>query len=297
MNYSHSCPTIRHAQPGRNGRALGTGGPVYLWPGPRALWDSPTWSTPAIEDSESQLASIYCDAESDGPGPVDRSELAYTLALPCEVDLGCFQPATQQEASLKKAPSLGHVLATDLCSVIQTLPTKPRSIHQTDVYGAVLPPLVFGAGAYVHGPMRGLQNNTLRHELVVLALVSLIRSMAPGHKFSSFTVLQNVTSKVHRDQHNLQGSSNLVLPLTNFEGGELWVQCSGGASSMAGHSGHVLPLLQDGVPTPQFFDPHALHATLPWSGDRVVVAAYTIRDSGMLSVQDCAVLSRMGFLL
>ena len=127
-------------------------------------------------------------------------------------------------------------------------------------------PLVFGAGAYVRGPMRGLQNNTLRRELVVLALVSLIRSMAPGHKFSSFTVLQNVTSKLHRDQRNLQGSSNLVLPLTNFEGGELWVQCSGGASSMAGHSGHVLPLLQDGVPTPQFFDPRVLHATLPWSG-------------------------------
>ena len=233
------------------------------------------------------------DAVSDGPGPVDRSELAYNLALPCEVDLVCFQPANQKEASLKKALSLGHVFAMDLCSVIQTLPTKPRSIHQTDVYGSVLPPLVFGAGAYVHGPMRGLQNNTLRHLLVVLALVSLTRSMVPGHKFSSLTVLQNVSSKLHRDQRNLHGSSNLVL----FEGGELWVQCSGGASSMAGHSGQVLPLLLDGVPTPQTFDPHALHATLPWSGDRVVVAAYTIRDSGMLSVQDCAVLSRVGFLL
>ena len=67
--------------------------------------------------------------------------------------LGCFQ---QQETSLKKALSLGHVLATDLCSVLQTLPWA--SINQTDVYGAVLPPLVFGAGAYVHGPMRGLQD-------------------------------------------------------------------------------------------------------------------------------------------
>ena len=141
------------------------------------------------------------------------------------------------------------------------------------------------------------QNNTLRHELVVLALASLIRSVAPGHKFSSFAVLQNVSSRPHRDQHNLHGSSNLVFPLTYFEGGELWVQREGGASSMAGHRGHVLPLLQDGAPTPQVFDPHALHSTLPWSGDRVVAAAYTIRDSNMLAVRDCAVLSRMGFLL
>ena len=110
----------------------------------------------------------------------------------------------------------------------------------------------------------------------LLALASVIRSMAPGHKFSSFAVLQNVSSRLHRDQHNLQGSSNLVFPLTYFEGGELWVQREGGESSMAGRRGQVLPLLQDGVPTPQTFDPRALHSTLPWSGDRVVVAAYSI---------------------
>ena len=141
-------------------------------------------------------------------------------------------------------------------------PTKPRPIHQAGAYGVALPPLVFGAGAYVHGSKRGLQNNTHRHELIVLAVASLIRSMAPGHKFSSFTVLQNVFSRPHRDQHNQQGSSNLVLPLTNFEGGELLVQREGGESSIAGHRGQVLPLLQDGAPTPQTFDPHALHSTL-----------------------------------
>ena len=65
---------------------------------------------------------------------------------------------------------------------------------------------------------------------------------------------------------------------------------------MAGHSGRALSLLEDGVPTPQIFDPHKLHSTLPWSRDCIVVAAYTIRDSGMLSVRDCAILSRMGFL-
>ena len=196
-----------------------------------AVLDSPTWSTPAMEDSESEPDSLSStlgvpstaqgDAASDGPGPLDRCQLAYNLDLPCDIDLGCFQPASRQEADLKKAMSFGHVLASDLCSVLQTLPTKPRPIHQAGVYGVALPPLVFGAGGYVHGPMRGLQNNTLRHELVVLALASLIRSMAPGHKFSSFTVLQNVSSRPHRDQHNLQGSSNLVFPLTYFEGGAM----------------------------------------------------------------------------
>ena len=128
-----------------------------------AVLDSPTWSTPAMEDSESELDSLSStlgvpistaqgDAASDGPGPLDRCQLAYNLDLPCDIDLGCFQPASRQEADLKKAMSFGHVLASDLCSVIQTLPTKPRPIHQAGVYGVALPPLVFGAGAYVHGP-------------------------------------------------------------------------------------------------------------------------------------------------
>ena len=250
-----------------------------------------------MEDSESEPDSLSStlgvpstvqgDAASDGPGPLDRCQLAYNLDLPCDIDLGCFQPASRQEADLKKAMSFGHVLASDLCSVIQTLPTKPRPIHH-GVYGVALPPLVFGAGAYVHGPMRGLQNNTLQHELVVLALASLIRSMAPSHKFSSFTVLQNVSSRPHRDQHNLQGSSNLVFPLTYFESGELWVQREGGESSMAGHRGHVLPLLQDGAPTPQTFDPHALHSTLPWSGDRVVVWLPTLSGTRACSLSAIA---------
>ena len=121
-----------------------------------AVLDSPTWSTPEMEDSESEPdnpsstlgvpSSVPDDAMSDGPGPLARCQLAYNLDLPCDIDLGCFQPASRQEADLKRAMHYGHVLATDLCSVIQTLPTKPRPIHQAEAYGVVLPPLVFGAG-------------------------------------------------------------------------------------------------------------------------------------------------------
>ena len=155
----------------------------------------------------------------------------------------------------------------DLEAVLVTLPSKTRAHHLADTMGSTLPPLAFSAGAFVHGPMIGLHNNTTRHELAVLAVASIVRSLAPV-KFSSFTVLQNVASRLHRDRHNRPGSANLLFPLTLFEGGELWLQSAEGRSEMSSFKGDVLPLFQDEVPLCQYFDPHKLHCTLPWRGDR-----------------------------
>ena len=74
-------------------------------------------------------STLQGDAASDGPGPLDRGQLAYNLDLPCDIDLGCFQPATRPEADLKKAMTLGHVLASDLCSVIQTPFPVPSQVE------------------------------------------------------------------------------------------------------------------------------------------------------------------------
>ena len=122
-----------------------------------AVLDSPSWSTPAMEDSESEPGSLSStlgvpstvqgDAASDGPG--------YNLDLPCDIDLGCFQPATRPEADLKKAMTLGHVLASDLCSVIQTLPTKLRPIHH--VWRGPAASGLWGRGRMYMAPCEGFR--------------------------------------------------------------------------------------------------------------------------------------------
>ena len=279
---------------------------IYGLAHPRsAVLDSPTWSTLPWEDSDSESlvadstlgvpSEVASDTMTDGPGPIARVPLAYNVYLQYKLNLAYFQPATS--ARLKKALQQGHVNMPDLGAVLATLPSKSRPHHLSDSMGSTLPPLAFSTGAYVYGPMIGLHNNTTRYELPVLAVASIIRSLAPFHKFSSFAMLQNVAPRLHRDQHNKQGSANLLFPLTLFEGGELWLQSAGGQSWMSTHRGEVLPLICGDAPLCQFFDPHKLHCTLPWSGDRVVVAAYTIRDAERLSERDCAILSRMGFLL
>ena len=143
---------------------------------------------------------------TDGPGRITRGPLAYNVCLPYALDLACFQPATPEEATLRKSLRLGHE------AVLVTLPSRSRAHHLTDSMGSTLPPLAFSAGAYVHGPMIGLRNNTTRYELAVLAVASIVRSLAPFHKFSSFTVLQNVASRLRRDRHNKPGSANLLFP-------------------------------------------------------------------------------------
>ena len=169
-----------------------------------AALDSPTWSTPPWESSESETSvtdatlgapsEVVSDSMTDGPGPIARCPLAYNVCLPYELDLACFQPATPEEASLKKSLHQGHVNVPDLEAVLASLPSKTRAHHLVDSMGSTLPPLAFTAGAFAHGPMIGLHNNTTRYELAVLAVASIVRSLAPCHKFSSFTVLRNVAS-------------------------------------------------------------------------------------------------------
>ena len=188
--------------------------------------DSPTWSTPAMEDSESEPdsltstlgvpSSVPGDAASDGPGLLDRCELAYNLDLPCDIDLAVFNLRLSRRRASRKRCALDTFWPRTCAPSYKPSPLSLDRFIRLRCTALPYPLWSLGQGHTYTAPVRGLQNNTLRHELVVLALASLIRSMAPGHKFSSFTVLQNVTSKLHRDQRNLQGSSNLVFPFTYF---------------------------------------------------------------------------------
>ena len=127
---------------------------------------------------------------SSQTGRLDREQIAFNIDLPLDVDLSWRAGLEASEADLKKAMQHGHVHAADLCAVIQMLPNKQRPLRSAVAFGATLPPLVFGAGAYVHGPMLGLQNNTLNYELPVLAVASVIRSMAPGRAECGLTPAQ-----------------------------------------------------------------------------------------------------------
>ena len=80
--------------------------------------------------------------------------------------------------------------------------------------------------------------------------------------------------------------NNLIAGLSYFKGGGLEVEEPEGV--------RVLPL--DGDHTHQLFNPKYKHSTKPWyGGTRVVLVAYSVRDSGKLDEARASYLREFGF--
>ena len=223
----------------------------------------------------------------------------YNTLLPENIDLGCFQPRSCLEAEAKKALARGMVTGELIAMMAEELPTSFRSIHSCGNFGSKLAPKAFTAGAYIHGPHAGMHLVTLEFEILVLVFVSVIRGMRPELYFSSASLLRNIQAVLHRDCHNHARSTNLVLPVTMFSGGELFVEDRHGASVMGPSriAGSVFPLLYDLEPCPVEFNPRLWHCNLPWGGERTILVAYHIRNPEKLPGHAASQLSRMGFQL
>ena len=159
----------------------------------------------------------------------------------------------------------------------------------------LLPGAAFFAGA-VRGP-DGMQPRTTTRQfpLAVQKICQFIQAADSEHPFASFVILRNVHSAMHQD-HNNSAAPNLLIPITSFEGGGVWIQDAAGqdfrwhqGSLVAGH----LHSFADG---PIYLPARdRLRETLPWSGDRAIVAAYTPAGLDALSAADVQFLESLGF--
>ena len=150
-------------------------------------------------------------------------------------------------------------------------------------------------GAFVFGSQAGLHNTTRTHVWVVRLLCSIVRSLCDEALFSNVFLSLNIPSAPHKDSNNHACVNNILIPLSVWEGGELWVSSPRGSTSLepGGEPGHVHviepPCLQ--------FDARRLHAVLPWSGDRYLLGAFHIRDDWRLKHEDAGFLEDQGFRL
>ena len=231
--------------------------------------------------------------------PVAEPELYYNSLLPDNVDLGCFQPRTYLESAAKKALARGMIPGVMIARLADELPTSLRNIHGCGNFGSHLSPRAFTAGAYIHGPHAGMHLATSDFEILALVLISVVRGMRPEMYFSSVSLLRNIQSTLHRDCHNHARSTSMVLPVTMFSGGELFIEDKQGSSFMGSSrvAGSVHPLISDQEPCPVEFNPRLWHCNLPWGGERVVLVAYHIRNPELLPPHVALRLSQMGFRL
>ena len=149
----------------------------------------------------------------------------------------------------------------------------------------------FAAGAYVHGGLFGLHSNTRRFPKSCSGFAEHLRSMAPEDNFTSFVVSDNCCAEVHRDSNNDETRDNILVKLSDFAQGEVWLEGHGDIEMFdaQGNSlmGSAIPW--DGNVL-RFNAKCSRHATLPWTGRRVVLIGYSVRHSHELNDGDVSLL-------
>ncbi|CAE7414212.1 unnamed protein product, partial [Symbiodinium sp. KB8] len=109
-----------------------------------------------------------------------------------------------------------------LLALFEMLP--PEDCPRSDDSGA----RAFGGGAYMKGGIVGLRANSRKHPNACKAFASAIRFAAPTYPFTSFSVHADAPTTTHVDRYNAD-VYNIILPLTRFEGGGIWLQDASGS--------------------------------------------------------------------
>ncbi|CAE7417337.1 unnamed protein product [Symbiodinium sp. CCMP2592] len=166
----------------------------------------------------------------------------------------------------------GHVSAADVLRVFDGLPSDALK-RGAD---APLPTSKsYATGAYVLGGNVGLKANASANPEALKVFARFVRQRAPGFKFSSINIFEDVRTERHRDQWNAN-LHNLAIALTDFSGGAIFVEHENGrdVSDLNGARGSRLQVAKGPV---RFNARHNWHYTEAWQGRRVLLVAFTIR--------------------
>ena len=168
------------------------------------------------------------------------------------------------------------------------------------------PELQHKAGLYRYGGVVGVLGGTTDKPLLTELMNMVLSAVAPTAEYTSLWLSNSTAQPVHADHHNLQGSTNIVLPLKlPPNGGDLWIELkpgdlvSGPVEERVDGKGRrwlgTTHRLERGKPF--FLDPTRRHATTPWKGERVVLVAYTVNTLGKELEHEFQSLEALGFPL
>ena len=153
----------------------------------------------------------------------------------------------------------------------------------------------FTVGAYVQGPMLGLRRTCHEFPNVCKMLTAYARGWGHDLSFTSLSLMAQVLTPLHADRNNAKGFPNFLIGVSTFSDGHLWLESPTGAHAgplpHAHLRGHLLPVSNTCVT----FDAQLRHATMPWTGYRLVLAGFVIRDFAALSEADHSALVSLGF--
>ena len=203
-------------------------------------------------------------------------------------------PTSSVDREAATAMDRGFVTWSELQGWFDILPEGEleRGDAQAGTDQPLKPAKVFVTGAFSRASFHGIRKGTKSFPWLTCLLCSIVRNIAPQHQFTTLSWARNVLTPVHRDSHNDVDSCNLVLPCSDYGQGHLWLEAPKGDISISPSGPHGTLLTTH---RPCTFHPRTLHATMPWSGDRLILVAFHIRQAKRLRVEDVQRLCDMGF--
>ena len=232
-----------------------------------------------------QLGEELVLSSSDDEIPEGESSPKH---VPCSASVPPQPLSDNPEAFASQLLEKPWLEASDVLQLFEML---PMAVPQRGTEGKA-----FATGAFARVKV-GLRTNVAVFPQASRVFASFVRQSAPGHKFTSVVVFEGVRTKPHRDQQN-SCVPNLVVPLSSFEKGDIWVATDCGTVSRQVNGQQQKGVLLPVGAGPVLFDARrALHLTEPWKGRRVVLVAFSIGAFSRLSSEASERLSALQFNL
>ena len=113
--------------------------------------------------------------------------------------------------------------------------------------------------------------------------------------FTSVALFSDLEAPLHSDRNNAKGFDNFLIGISEFQGGELWIERHGSAAPAPLPHSHLLGVALPVSGQCVIFDAHLRHATMPWVGHRAVLAGFVIKGYEAISSSDHCALIKLGF--
>ena len=228
---------------------------------------SPSRPTPCSEEEDRQgqgavLNAISTSANENGgvclhlPPDMDEYDDPFTLCVVESYSAACLHR---------------RWLAFDqLNALVDMLPTTTACRHESVALPAQEDRRSMTFGAFAQGPLTGLRSPTKRYPMTTRLLNAVVYTMAGARPHTTLFLARNMSVGLHADANNAH-TPNILIPLSTFEGGHLFIEDEKGDYELeaGGPRGNVHPVTLPFLS----FDASKRHLVLPWSGRRLILGA------------------------
>ena len=181
------------------------------------------------QESVATALQLYSNPEEAGiklllPSAMDLTDNPFTHCPTEQLATSCLHsqwaPFTIFERLLDGLPSM------------QDSRHSSPSIDQPSDYKSIF------FGAYSQGPLVGLRAQTRRYPMVSRLLNAVLYTLSGEHNHSTVFLSRNRAMGLHSDSQNHQDVPNVLIPLSVFSGGQLFVESEEGDACLD-HQGKV----------------------------------------------------------